>query len=88
MDSQLLGLYELALGTAMILVLPAIGVIAAIGIIVGLAQALVGIQDQNLSFGPKIGAVALLAAVCGLQALSVIASLLQTAVNVLPRLTR
>ena len=86
-NAVLLGLYLTALKVALILVLPAIALIAAVGILIGLTQTLVGIQDQNLSFGPKIGAVAMQAAGCGFQALSIVVSLLDTAVAELPHLS-
>lgn len=86
MSEPVLGLYLAALHVTAIIVLPAIACIAAVGIIVGLAQTLVGIQDQNLSFGPKIAAVVLLAFVFGVPVMELLSSLLRSAAAALPSL--
>ncbi len=59
-------LYGLALQTALVLALPVVAAVAVLGVAVALVQTVVGIQDQNVSFGPKIIAVALLAGFGGL----------------------
>ena len=47
-----------ALLTALLLSLPALAAAAGIGLIVSLAQAVTQLQDQTLSFVPKIAAMA------------------------------
>jgi flagellar biosynthesis protein FliQ len=79
-------LYGTALQTALVLALPVVALVAIIGIIVAIAQTIVGISDQNVSFGPKIAAVAALLAVGGMPALSLLASFLRTVILALPRL--
>jgi len=80
-------LYGLALQTALILALPVVGLVALIGILIALIQTVLGIQDQNISFGPKIAAVAVLAAIGGLPGMALLASLVRAAILSLPRLT-
>jgi len=47
-----------ALLTALLLGLPVLGAAAAIGLLVSLAQAVTQLQDQTLSFVPKIAVMA------------------------------
>ncbi|MEM9700979.1 MAG: flagellar biosynthetic protein FliQ [Planctomycetota bacterium] len=47
-----------ALLTALLLGAPVLGAAAAIGLLVSLAQAVTQLQDQTLSFVPKIAAMA------------------------------
>lgn len=81
-------LYLLALETAAFLAFPVVGLIGAIGIVVGIVQAITGISDQNLSFGPKIMAVAGACAWGGPMAFSVMVTLLRSVMHALPQLAR
>lgn len=88
MSQAVIDLYTRALETAALLALPVIAVIGVIGVIVGLAQTITGIQDQNLSFGPKIAVVMLLAVINGPFALSLLGDLLRASIQALPHLVR
>ena len=79
-------LYAIALQTALLLALPVVGLVAVVGIVIAIAQTVTGIQDQNLSFGPKIAAVAMMLAIGGLPGMVLLTRLLQTAIAALPRL--
>jgi flagellar biosynthesis protein FliQ len=87
MMDLLMRLYGLAMQTALTLSIPVVAAIACIGVIVSFAQTVVGIQDQNISFGPKIAAGALILAIGGPAAMAVLAQLLRSAIESLPRLT-
>lgn len=88
MAGQLLGLYVLALETAAVLALPVVSIVAIVGVIVGLAQTVTGISDQNLSFGPKLFAVMAACVWGGSTAFAVLAALLRAALSALPHLAR
>ncbi|MDQ6825373.1 MAG: flagellar biosynthetic protein FliQ [Candidatus Eremiobacteraeota bacterium] len=88
MESAALSLYMHALEITVLLVLPAVLIIAAIGVIVGLFQTVVQVQDQNVSFAPKLAAVVIMAAVAGAPALALLRKFLLAALEALPRLTR
>ncbi len=85
MSGVLLELWMRALLTTVLLALPLVGLTAAAGVAVGLLQTVLGIQDQNLSFGPKIAAMAGALAVGGAAALALIEALLVAAAAALPR---
>jgi flagellar biosynthesis protein FliQ len=72
--------------TALALAMPVVVTVGCVGVIVSLAQTLVGIQDQNLSFGPKIAALALMLAVGAAPAVTALARLLLSAIAAVPRL--
>lgn len=84
MNNVVIDLYIHALETAALLALPVLVVIGVIGVVVGLAQTITGIQDQNLSFGPKLAVVILLAAMGGPFALALIGALLRASIQALP----
>jgi flagellar biosynthetic protein FliQ len=86
MADTALQLYVLAMSVTLVLALPVIAAIAATGVIVSLIQTAFGIQDQNVTFAPKVAVVALLMASSGASALSAIVHLLSTALLSLPRL--
>jgi flagellar biosynthetic protein FliQ len=88
MNPTLVDLYLFALEIAALVVLPVVGLVATVGIIVGLAQSITGISDQNLSFGPKIIAVAVLAVFGGATALALLQMLALEAIHALPYLAR
>jgi flagellar biosynthesis protein FliQ len=79
-------LYVLALHAALTLALPVVVAVACVGVAVSLVQTVVGIQDQNISFGPKLGVVALILTIGGLPALAELVQLLRAAIESLPRL--
>lgn len=68
-----------ALQTALILALPLIATIAIIGVVMGIAQTIVQIQDQNVSFLPKLIGVALLVTIAGAPALALLVLLFRSA---------
>jgi flagellar biosynthesis protein FliQ len=84
----LMDLYMYAWETAALLALPVVGIVAVIGVIVGLAQTVTGVSDQNLSFGPKLCAVMAACVWGGSSAFAMLASLLRAAANALPHLVR
>jgi flagellar biosynthesis protein FliQ len=84
LTNTLLELYIAALETAALLVLPVVTVVALVGIVVGLAQSITGVADQNLSFGPKVASVMLMAALGGPSALLLLETLLRHVVRELP----
>jgi len=85
-ESTVAALFARALVTAMLLALPVVGGVAVLGAVVGIVQTVVQVQDQNISFFPKLVAVAMIAAVAGLPALALLTALLTDCVAALPRL--
>lgn len=79
-------LYFQTMQTSLALSIPVVAVIGCVGVIVSLAQTLVGIQDQNISFGPKIVALAVMIAAGGSAAMMLLARLLLAVIAALPRL--
>lgn len=75
-----------ALETAALLTLPLVALVAVIGVVVGLVQTIVQIQDQNVSFLPKLAAVVFIAAVAAGPALALLRNLFAAAAASLPRL--
>ena len=86
MNPVAMELYGMAMRTALVLSLPVVGLVAIIGVFVAMIQTVVGISDQNISFGPKLAAVAAVLFVGGAPALGILVALLRTAVLTLPRL--
>jgi flagellar biosynthesis protein FliQ len=79
-------LYIQTMQTSLTLAIPVVAVIGCVGVIVSLAQTIVGIQDQNISFGPKIVALAAMIAFGGSAAFVLLARLLLAVIAALPRL--
>jgi len=79
-------LYIQTVQTALALAIPVVVAVGCVGVVVSLAQTLVGIQDQNLSFGPKIAVVAAMLAIGASPALTLLERLLLAAVAALPHL--
>jgi flagellar biosynthesis protein FliQ len=79
-------LYIQTMQTALALVIPVVVVVGFVGVVVSLAQTVVGIQDQNLSFGPKIVALAVILAAGASPAVTLLAHLLLAAIAALPHL--
>ena len=88
MENVAIGLFAVALRDAALLSLPIVGIVAAIGIVVGVIQTIVQVQDQNVAFAPKIAAVAAAIAAGGPAALDVLRDLLLLVVGELPRIAR
>ena len=80
--------FDQAFRVALLLALPIILTVGGVGIVMGLLQTVVQIQDQNVSFAPKVLALALLIATAGTTALAALQALLQTVTQVLPTLGR
>jgi flagellar biosynthetic protein FliQ len=74
--------------TGALIALPAVVVVAAIGVAVGIAQTIVQVQDQNVSFLPKLVAVGLMAAAFGGLALAALVALFDEISRSLPALVR
>ena len=81
-------LYGLAIWTALYLALPVVAAVAITGVMVSLFQTVIGVQDQNVSFGPKIVVVAIVLAFGGAPAVALLAHLLTVAIASLPQLVR
>jgi len=79
-------LYVQTMQTALVLAIPVVVVVGFVGVVVSLAQTVLGIQDQNLSFGPKIMAVAVIVAAGASPALTLLVQLLMAAIAALPHL--
>ena len=86
MNPATMELYSMAMRTALALSLPVVGLVAIIGVLVAMIQTVVGISDQNISFGPKLAAVAAVLLVGGMPALGILVALLRAAILTLPRL--
>jgi len=86
MGTIALTLFTDALRDAAILALPVVGAVAAIGVVVGMIQTIVQVQDQNVSFAPKLAAVALIVGASGPAALELLRELLVASAAALPRL--
>jgi flagellar biosynthetic protein FliQ len=86
MEGLALSIFHEALRTAVMLMLPVVGAVALVGIVIGIIQTIVQVQDQNVSFAPKIAVVAVLALVAGPVGLAALQALLADAVALLPRL--
>ena len=83
-----LALFDQAFRVTLLLALPIIGVVGAVGVVMGLLQTIVQIQDQNVAFGPKVAALAVLLSVGGMAGLRLLELLLQSVVQLLPLLAR
>lgn len=79
-------LFVKAMLTALLLTLPAVALVAAVGVVVGMLQTIFQVQDSNVSFFPKLVAVACLAATAGLPALALLRDLTIVAIRSLPHL--
>jgi flagellar biosynthetic protein FliQ len=86
MENVALGLFHEALRTAVIILMPILGAVALVGVLIGIIQTIVQVQDQNVSFAPKIAVVAVLAVVAGPLALASLQRLFTDVVALLPRL--
>lgn len=85
-DAQ--SLFVIAMQTAASIAMPAVALVACVGIAVGIVQTVVQIQDQNVSFFPKLAAIAAAAAVFGPAALAALVDLIEVVARALPALAR
>jgi len=88
MESIAASLMTQALQAAELIALPAVIVVAIIGVVIGILQTVVQVQDQNVAFAPKLVAVALLAAFAGPAAFAMLRMLLAIVIQALPELAR
>ena len=86
MGTLAIALFHRALLTAVLLMLPVVGAVALVGVLMGIVQTIVQIQDQNVAFAPKIALVAVLVILAGPTALSALRSLFTDAIALLPLL--
>jgi flagellar biosynthesis protein FliQ len=84
-ESTVLSLFAAALKVTVLLALPAVCSVALIGVIVGVVQTIVQVQDQNIAFAPKLAAVAILLVIGGPPAFAMLRSLLATSVAAMVR---
>jgi len=80
-----LALFVKALVTALLLTLPLVGAVALIGVLMGVAQTIFQVQDQNVAFFPKLLGVAALAIVAGVPAAALLRALMLAAIASIPR---
>jgi flagellar biosynthesis protein FliQ len=81
-------LFVAAMQTAALIAMPAVALVGCIGIGVGIVQTVVQVQDQNVSFFPKLTAVAWAAAVFGPAAFAALVELFEVVARALPALAR
>ena len=86
MESIALTLFAAALKDAALLALPVVGVVAIIGVVLGIVQTVVQVQDQNVVFAPKLAAVACMIAAMGPAGLDALRALFTLTIHLLPRL--
>ncbi|MBV8082430.1 MAG: flagellar biosynthetic protein FliQ [Candidatus Eremiobacteraeota bacterium] len=75
-----------ALQATLALCVPVIAAVAITGVAVGALQTIVQVQDQNVSFLPKLLVIAFLVAVAGVPALALLVHLFAAIVASIPRL--
>ena len=88
MSAAAQSLFVAAMQTAALIAMPAVALVATIGVAVGIVQTIVQVQDQNISFFPKLTAIAWAAVVFGPAALALLVDLFETAARALPALAR
>ena len=86
MTSAVLQLAEQSLRTALVLSMPLILGVGLVGVLMGLLQTIVQVQDQNVSFAPKFLAIVVLLAIGGPIGLAILQSLLLQVMLLLPAL--
>jgi type III secretory pathway component EscS len=69
-----------AMHVVLLLALPIVAAVAATGVVVGMIQTIFQVQDQNVSFLPKLLVVATLVTIAGVPALALLEALFATAV--------
>lgn len=86
MEETAVRLFVMALEVALLLAVPLVAVVALVGIVIGVLQTVVQVQDQNVSFLPKLIAVAALLSLGGATGLSLLVRLMVDALAVLPKM--
>ncbi len=86
MEETVVRLFVAALHVALVLAVPLVATVALIGIAVGVLQTVVQVQDQNVSFLPKLVAVAALLTIAGAAGLGLLVRLMTDAIAALPRM--
>lgn len=86
MEGLALGLMTDAMRATIVLALPAVVAVAAVGVIIAIIQTIVQVQDQNVAFAPKLATIALLAWCAGPLAFELIRTLLVQAITSMPAL--
>jgi flagellar biosynthesis protein FliQ len=86
MEATVVRLFVAALQVALVLAVPLVATVALIGIAVGVLQTVVQVQDQNVSFLPKLVAVAALLTIAGAAGLGLLVHLMTDAIAALPRM--
>jgi len=81
-------LFLAAMQTAALIAMPVVALVGCVGIAVGIVQTVVQVQDQNVSFFPKLLAIAWAAGVLGPAAFALLADLFFTVMRALPELAR
>ena len=88
MESIAISLMTQALRTAALIAMPAVIVVALVGVVIGILQTLVQVQDQNVAFAPKLGTIALLVSFAGPASFALLEALLAQAIQALPQIAR
>ena len=70
---------------SIMLSLPALGVALVVGIVIGLVQAITSIQEQTLSFVPKVAAIAVALALFGPWMTRTLVEYTAEVMNAMPR---
>lgn len=86
MEETAVRLFVMALEVALLLAVPLVAVVALVGIVIGVLQTVVQVQDQNVSFLPKLMAVAAVLSLGGATGLSLLVRLMANALAVLPEM--
>lgn len=86
MEETAVRLFVMALEVALLLAVPLVAVVAFVGIVIGVLQTVVQVQDQNVSFLPKLIAVAAVLSLGGATGLSLLVRLMLDALAVLPKM--
>jgi len=88
MESVAISLMTQSLNAAALIALPVVIAVALVGVVIGVLQTLVQVQDQNVAFAPKLVTVALIVSFAGPAALGIVQTLLTTAIRALPEIAR
>lgn len=79
-------LFIATLETMLLVAMPVVCCVALVGVIVGALQTAFGVQDQNVSFAPKLVVIGVLVAAGGATALDAARRLAVTCLQALPTL--
>ncbi|HXM18695.1 MAG TPA: flagellar biosynthetic protein FliQ [Candidatus Tumulicola sp.] len=86
MEETAVRLFVTALEVALLLAVPLVAVVALVGIVIGVLQTVVQVQDQNVSFLPKLIAIAAVLSLGGATGLSLLVRLMVNALAALPKM--